>query len=188
MLKRRDLIEVPELFELLSHPEVYPYVRDRAKTYNEYLFLTMKTIEDEHHHRVVSRTILDEFLQPIGTINLFDRDENYGFLATWIGKPFFGKGFNQEAKALFFEELFFTIGIETIFVKVRRTNLRSLKAIAKLTYVTNGKRAYPDVYNQINKQNNVYELFAISKEHYVSYLQFANLPAIATNIEGESVS
>src|SRR5699024_6479820 len=104
MLKNRDLHEVPELFELLSDPEVYPYVRDRAKTCNEYLFLTMKTIEDERYGRLVSRTILDEFLQPIGTINLFERNENHGFLATWIGKPYFGKGYNQEAKTLFFEE------------------------------------------------------------------------------------
>src|SRR5699024_4007014 len=120
--------EVPVLFELLSHPEVYPYVRQKAETSDAYYFMTKKTIEAEEKGELISRTIVDEYEQPIGTINLFDIREHYGFLATWIGQPYFGKGYNQPAKEAFFEELFFELDIEAIFMKVRRTNKRSLKA------------------------------------------------------------
>lgn len=55
---------------------------------------------------------LNELGKPIGQIGLFDIQENEGFLGTWIGVPFQGKGHNQIAKELFFSELFFQKGIE----------------------------------------------------------------------------
>lgn len=173
MLKIRDLIEVPTLFELSTHPEVYPYLRQKANTVDEFYFLTKQTIEAEEKGRLISRTILDEFEQPIGTINLFDIQDHSGFLATWIGQPYFGQGYNQMAKKRFFNELFFQYDIENIFVKVRKTNTRSLRAIQKLEYIAIANELFPDVYDQINKKDDIYHLFVITKEHYASYLQFA---------------
>lgn len=173
MLKIRDLIEVPALFELASHPEVYPYLRHKADTIDEYYFLTKQTIEAEENGLLISRTILDEYEQPIGTINLFDVHNNSGFLATWIGQPYFGQGYNKMAKELFFDELFFKQNIENIFMKVRKTNFRSLRAVEKLGYVLIANELYEDVYKAINKKDNLYDLFVITKEHYASYVQFA---------------
>lgn len=172
MLKNRDLHEVPVLFELASHPEVFPYLRHKAKSVYEFYVLTKETIEAEEKGQLISRTIVDEYSQPIGTINLFDIENNSGFLATWLGKPYFGKGYNQLAKEAFFEELFFQQNIENIFMKVRKSNVRSLRAVAKLQYVMNAKDLYNDVYDSINDQEEIYDLFVITKEHYVSYLQF----------------
>lgn len=183
MLKTRDLHEVPVLFELLSHPEVYPYVRQKAETSDGYYFVTKQTIEAEEYGELISRTILDEYHHPIGTINLLDIQDNCGFLATWIGKPYFGKGYNRLAKEQFFEELFFDLEIEAIFVKIRRSNIRSLKAILKFPYVVLGNSLYPDVYHHINLQDNVYDLFVISKDHYISYKQFAHIENIVTDEE-----
>lgn len=188
MLKTRDLNDVPALFELIVHPKVYPYVRHKPKTSDEYYFMTKQTIQAEENGELISRTIMDEYEQPIGTINLFDIEDNYGFLATWIGAPFFGKGYNQPAKELFFDELFFTLGIETIFMKIRRTNIRSVKAIQKLPYAGIGNTLYPEIYDAINKQENVYELFAISKEHYSAYQQFTNVETDLNIADGEDVS
>ncbi|WP_188456820.1 GNAT family N-acetyltransferase [Virgibacillus oceani] len=183
MLKTRELHEVPVLFELLSHPDVFPYVRHKAKTSDEFYFITKQTIEAEENGELISRTILDEYSQPIGTINLFDIQGNYGFLATWIGQPYFGKGYNKLAKELFFQELFFTYQIEAVFMKVRKTNTRSLKAVLKLPYVALGNTIYPNVYNAVNQQGDIYDLFVISKEHYVSYHQFAQAEAAASDEE-----
>src|SRR5690625_2979441 len=155
MLKKRDLHEVPTLFELSSHPDVFPYIRQKAMTVDEYYFLTKQTIEAEQSEQLISRTILDEYEQPIGTINLFDIHEKSGFLATWIGKPYFGKGYNKLAKQLFLDELFFSLDIKTVYMKVRKTNVRSLKAVAKLPYVVYANELYSEVYRAINKQNNV---------------------------------
>ncbi|WP_099157595.1 GNAT family N-acetyltransferase [Virgibacillus ndiopensis] len=183
MLKTRDLHEVPVLFELLLHPDVFPYVRHKAKTSDQFYFITKQTIEAEENGELISRTILDEYSQPIGTINLFDIQGNSGFLATWIGQPYFGKGYNKLAKELFFEELFFTYQIEAIFMKVRKTNIRSLKAVLKLPYAALGNTVYPEVYKSINPQGDMYDLFVISKEQFMSYHQFAQVEAVATDEE-----
>src|SRR5690625_5800181 len=71
MLKTRDLYEVPVLFELLLHPKVYPFVRDKADTIDEYYFLTKKTIEDEQSGEIISRTILVEYENMMCMINFF---------------------------------------------------------------------------------------------------------------------
>ncbi|SET70983.1 Protein N-acetyltransferase, RimJ/RimL family [Oceanobacillus limi] len=177
MLKPRDLHDVPVLFELMSHPEVFPYVRQKAATSDEFYFLTRQTIEAEANGELISRTIVDDQYHPIGTINLFDIKNNQGFLATWIGQPYFGKGYNKLAKEQFFEEIFYQTSIETIFMKVRKTNTRSLKAVLKIPYVALGNSIYADVYEEINANDEIYDLFAISKEHYMSYHQFSNIAA-----------
>ncbi len=167
MLKKRELHDVPQLFELMAHPDVFPFVRHKAYSVDEFYFLTKQTIEQEEKGELISRTILDEYHQPIGTINLFDIQNKTGFLATWIGAPYFGKGYNKIAKTAFMEELFFEQGIEAIFIKIRNSNPRSLKAILKLPYVSHGSMLYPEVYNKINANAPVYDLFVITREQYL---------------------
>ncbi|MBH0231124.1 GNAT family N-acetyltransferase [Halobacillus yeomjeoni] len=167
MLKKRDLHEAPVLYELMSHPEVFPYVRHKASSTDEFYFVTKQTIEAEDRGELISRTILDEWEQPIGTINLFDVQDNKGFLATWIGKPYFGKGYNKIAKEAFFEELFFHLNIEAIFMKIRRTNQRSMKAALKIPYVSSANFSYPDIHAWVNRIEDVYDLFVITKEQYL---------------------
>ncbi len=67
--------------------------------------MTKQTLESEERGELISRTILDEWGTPIGTINLFDIEDNAGFLGTWLGKPYHGKGYNSPAKDAFFQEL-----------------------------------------------------------------------------------
>ncbi|WP_419893489.1 GNAT family N-acetyltransferase [Oceanobacillus kimchii] len=186
MLKMRDLQEVPLLFELMAHPEVFPFVRHKATTSDEFYFLTKQTIEAEERGELISRTIVDEYQQPIGTINLFDIEDNYGFLATWIGQPYFGKGYNRPAKDAFFHELFMDHSIDGIFMKVRKSNERSKKAVLKLPYITFANDVYPQMYQRVNGTDDIYDLFVIMKEHYLSYQQFQmDTPVEST---GEEVS
>ncbi|WP_100013314.1 GNAT family N-acetyltransferase [Lentibacillus sediminis] len=169
MLKMRELHEVPVLFDLLSHPSVFPFVRQRAETSDEFYFVTKQTIEAEERGELISRTILDEYYQPIGTINLFDIQENHGFLATWIGEPYFGRGYNKQAKEQFFDELFLRLGLEGIFMKVRRSNIRSLKAALKLPYAGLANETHPDIYKKINQDEDVYDLFVITRSLYTAH-------------------
>ena len=81
-------------------PAVFPFVRQKAYSYEEYLFLTKQTIEAEERGELISRTILDEWGNPIGTITLFDVQEKLDF-GTWLGKPYHGKGYNKLAKDSF---------------------------------------------------------------------------------------
>jgi RimJ/RimL family protein N-acetyltransferase len=169
MLKKRDLQESHILYDLMVHPDVFPFVRQKAYSYEEFLFLTKQTIEAEERGELISRTILDEWGSPIGTITLFDVQDNAGFLGTWLGKPYHGKGYNKPAKDAFFHEVFYELGIETIFMRIRKVNIRSIKAAEKLPYVTLANETRKSIYDQINAHGEVYNLYEISKDLYTLY-------------------
>jgi RimJ/RimL family protein N-acetyltransferase len=166
MLKKRDLHESHALYELMTHPDVFPFVRQKAASYDEFLFMAKQTIEAEERGELISRTILDEWGSPIGTINLFDIEDNAGFLGTWLGKPYHGKGYNSPAKDTFFQELFYELGIETVFMRIRKVNIRSIKAAEKLPYVIKANETRKSIYEQLNENGAVYDLFEIPKDLY----------------------
>lgn len=171
MLKKRELADCGALFELLTDPEVYPYVRQKAATLDEYLFLTKQAIELEEKEDMVSRTIVDEWGQPIGTITLFDIKNGYGFLGTWIGKPYFGKGYNRKAKDAFFSELFSETTIDKVFMRIRKSNIRSQKAAQKLPYVWLADDLYPEIYHEINQNGVDYHLYEVVRDRFHLYQQ-----------------
>ncbi|MEH7014364.1 GNAT family protein [Neobacillus niacini] len=174
MLKKRDLHDSHLLFELMSHPDVFPFVRQKCSSYEEFIFMTKQTIEAEERGELISRTILDEWGVPIGTINLFDIEDNAGFLGTWLGKPYHGKGYNSPAKDAFFQEVFYTMGIETIFMRIRKVNIRSIKAAEKLPYVVKANETRKSLYEQLNADGDVYDLYEIPKDQYSFYLMRNN--------------
>jgi RimJ/RimL family protein N-acetyltransferase len=172
MLKKRELNgqENHVLFELMVHPDVFPFVRQKAHSQDEFLFLTKQTIEAEERGELISRTILDEWGSPIGTINLFDLKDGAGFLGTWIGKPYHGSGYNNLAKDAFFQEVFYELGIETIFMRIRTKNIRSIKAAEKLPYIMKVNESRRNIFDQLNATEYIYDLYEISKDQYSLYL------------------
>lgn len=170
MLKKRDLHECHVLFELMTHPDVFPFVRQKATSYDEFLFITKQTIEAEERGELISRTILDEWGAPIGTINLYDIENNAGFLGTWLGKPYHGKGYNSPAKEEFFQELFYEMTIEKIFMRIRKKNIRSLKAAEKLQYAVKANDTRKSLYEQLNAAEDIYDLYEIPKDQYTLHL------------------
>lgn len=171
MLKKRDLQDCHALFELMVHPEVFPFVRQKAYSYDEFVFITKQTIESEERGELISRTILDDWGTPIGTINLFDIQDGAGFLGTWLGKPYHGKGYNTPAKDAFFQELFYEIGLDTIFMRIRKVNIRSIKAAEKLPYVVKANETRQAIYQQLNANGEVYDLYEIPKDQYTLHLK-----------------
>lgn len=169
MLKKRELQDCQALYELMVHPDVFPFVRHKAYSYEEFLFITKQTMEAEERGELISRTILDEWGNPIGTINLFDIEDSAGFLGTWLGKPYHGKGYNQLAKDAFFNELFYERSINTIFMRIRKVNVRSTKATEKLPYVTLANETRKRLWEEINQGEDIYNLYEISKDNYTLY-------------------
>jgi RimJ/RimL family protein N-acetyltransferase len=170
MLKNRDLHESHALFDLMTHPDVFPFVRQKAGSYEEYLFITKQTIEAEERGELISRTILDEWGAPIGTINLYDIENNAGFLGTWLGKAYHGQGYNNLAKDSFFQELFYEMEIETIFMRIRKVNIRSIKAAEKLPYVVKANETRKTIYKQLNADGDIYDLYEIPKDQYTLHI------------------
>lgn len=164
MIKRRELQECGPLFEYLSHPSVFPFVRQKATSADEFLFMTKQLMEEEDRGEVISRTITDDYGMPIGTINLYDIQDQAGFLGTWIGHPFQGKGFNQKAKNLFLDELFFQHNINTVFLRIKKHNVKSIRATEKLLYSMDAKETHPTLFKEINSGEHQYELYQITKD------------------------
>ena len=170
MLKKRDFQECHALYDLMTHPDVFPFVRQKAYSYDEFVFITKQTIEAEERGELISRTILDEWGAPIGTINLFDIHDQAGFLGTWLGKPYHGKGYNKLAKDAFFNELFYEANIETIYMRIRKENIRSYKAAEKLPYAILANETRENIYEQLNANGPIYNLFEIPKDLYSLYV------------------
>jgi len=175
MLKKRELHECHELFDLMTHPDIFPFVRHKATSYEEFLFMTKQTMEAEDRGELISRTILDEWGSPIGTISLFDIQNQAGFLGTWLGKPYHGKGYNQRAKDAFFNELFFELDIETIFMRIRKENIRSQKAAEKLPYVINANETRKSLLDQLNSNGTIFQLLEIPKDLYTFHVLRNNM-------------
>ena len=172
MLKQRELHETAELYELLRHPSVFPFVRQKATSAEEYLFMTKQLIEEEQNGLTISRTIVDDWGAPIGTISIFDIQDGAGFLGTWIGKPYQGIGYNQKAKLAFLNELFFDYDFHTVFLRIREENARSQAAALKLPYVVDAEESNPSLFAEINQGVNKFRLFKIPKDLF--YLTTAN--------------
>ncbi|MFE0508279.1 GNAT family N-acetyltransferase [Peribacillus butanolivorans] len=170
MLKKRDFTDCFSLYEQMTHPDVFPFVRHKVDSYEEYVFVTKHTIEAEETGELISRTILDEWENPIGCISLYDIENGAGFLGTWLGKPYHGKGYNAIAKDAFFKELFFELGMETVFMRIRKKNIRSLKAAEKLPYAVNANETRKSLYDQINHGEDIFDLYEIPKDLYTFHI------------------
>lgn len=178
MLKRREMNEQEQhvLFELMTHPDVFPFVRQKATTFDEFMILNKQTIEAEERGDIISRIIVDEWKNPIGTINLFDIQEQCGFLGTWIGKDYHGKGFNTLAKIAFLQELFGERKINTVFMRIRRENIRSRKAAEKLSYAVKANESRSSIFQEVNREGYKYDLYEIPKDLFaMSYLTEENM-------------
>ncbi|MGG4044936.1 GNAT family N-acetyltransferase [Paenibacillus favisporus] len=167
MIKQRDLHECHALYNLMTDPAVFPYVRYPCQSYEEYLFITKQLIVEEEQGACISRTILDDIGHPIGTIDLYQIHHRTGFLATWIGAPYFGKGYNQRAKEAFLAELFLGQDIETIFLKIRTQNIRSKRAVEKLPYVKLANERYEQVYQSIKHPQQRYDLYGVERSDFL---------------------
>ena len=126
--------------------------------------MTKLLMEEEERGEVISRTITDDYGMPIGTINLYDIQDHAGFLGTWIGQPFQGKGFNQKAKNLFLEELFYQHNINTVFLRINHKNTKSIRATEKLPYTMNAKDTHPALFEEINAGIHQFVLYQIPKD------------------------
>ncbi|MBM7645163.1 RimJ/RimL family protein N-acetyltransferase [Scopulibacillus daqui] len=166
------------MFQLMQHPEVFPFVRHKAQTLEEYQLIVQEMIRKEANNEIISRTVIDEHRQPIGTITLYDIVDNKGFLGTWIGRPYFGKGYNQSAKEAFFSELFLEKAIQTIYLKIRKYNVRSQKAAEKIPYA---QVVEHPVLQFADHDPNLFHLYEITRERYILHKQY--IQSFSLNID-----
>lgn len=170
MLKKLELMDANTLHTWLLNPNLL-YVRYRSNSFEEYMEMTQNLIQKEETGEALIRVILNEENKPIGQIALYDIHNQTGFLSTWMAAEYQGRGLNQQVKELFLSELFFEKNIEIVYAKIRRANERSLNASKKLPYMRNVTRSNPSLYQLVNHEEEIYDVFEIHKGHFEDYIE-----------------
>ncbi|REB05180.1 N-acetyltransferase [Sporosarcina sp. BI001-red] len=93
--------------------------------------------EQEKIGKQYSRVILDETGELIGVITLKDIEptKKTCYIGTWIGHPYWGKGFNALAKSEILYTAFTLFDLDYVFAGAKLSNIRSQKAQEKLPYI-----------------------------------------------------
>ena len=169
MLKKLQETDAQALHPYLLNSSLI-FVRYRSDSVEEYKKMTKELIEKEQRGEAIIRVILNEEQLPIGQIALYDLHEGTGFLSTWIAENYQGKGINQQAKECFLREVFHENDMAHVYAKIRKSNLRSLKAFAKLPYMNQLKEIAHPVYKKANESEEIYEVFEISKSSFDAYI------------------
>lgn len=176
-LVRHDIKYAEEMSVLSSAPQV----RDALGLSEEATTIvgTKKFIEmilaDEKHGKQYSRVILNEQKKLIGviTLNKFNYNEKTSHIGTWIGHTYWGKGYNELAKACFLKIAFTDLGMEKVFAGANKKNIRSQKAQEKLPYVTiDVGTKFPEELQKIEKQvGEPCILNVIAKDDFLQWYQ-----------------
>lgn len=172
-IRKIEVRDAQRLYEHLSNPRVARFSRLKPSSIEEMISMVEYLIEEENEHRIIPRVIVDIHDEVVGMIILWDycpfRRE--GFLATWLGEEHWGKGYNQVAKSLFFDELFTLHYLNNIYLLIRAYNERSLAASRKFPYIS-----IPTIDEELELRSfykekiaNDHVILLITKEDYQSY-------------------
>ncbi|WP_457786384.1 GNAT family N-acetyltransferase [Geobacillus sp. Geo 8.1] len=130
-------------------------------------------IEQEKLGKQYSRVILNEDKNLIGVITLKDIDKTKKtcHIGTWIGHQYWGKGYNQLAKAEILYTAFTKLNLEYVFAGARVSNIRSQKAQEKLPYIRIGvEKEFPEEHKKLESQQNTpCILNVIEKDVFLSW-------------------
>jgi ribosomal-protein-alanine N-acetyltransferase len=130
--------DAERLFELGSDPEVVrffswgPY-RERAEAE---AFIERVRRERPHEFFIVR----EDDDRPIGLTGLTELNERDGraVVGTWLGRPYWGSGANQESKALILHYAFERLGLGRVSAYAHPENARSLVALERIGFTREG--------------------------------------------------
>ncbi len=135
-----DVSYAEEMSRLTSNPEVrnaLGFTDQQCSVDGTRDFIRLMQLEEKLGQQF-SRMIFNEENHLIGVISLknIDEKEKLCHIGTWIGRPYWGKGYNQLAKIEMLKIAFEYFQFNYVFAGARLENTRSQKAQAKLPYMT----------------------------------------------------
>ncbi|KKB34331.1 GNAT family N-acetyltransferase [Bacillus thermotolerans] len=151
----------PKYAEAMSHLSSAPQVKDALGLSDDQTSVEGTTsfiefiIEQERAGTQYSRVILNEEKHLVGVITLKDinTDNKTSHIGTWIGYPYWGKGYNQLAKKEILYTAFTQLDLEYVFAGAQVSNIRSQKAQEKLPYIRlNVEKEFPEEHKKIEAQ------------------------------------
>lgn len=112
-------------------------------------------IEQEEVGNQYSRCIYNEEENLIGVITLkdIDRQKRTSHIGTWIGHPYWGKGYNEMAKKEILYTAFYELNLDYVFAGAKVANTRSQRAQEKLPYITLFvEKDFPEEHRKLESQ------------------------------------
>ncbi len=130
---------------------------------------------EERQSLQLSRVIINEKQELVGVITLkaIDRANKTAHIGTWIGYPYWGKGYNEAAKIEILKIAFLELQLEYVFAGATMQNKRSIAAQKKLPYMSlDVGREFPTELKLIEKETgNPCILNVVRQADFLTFLE-----------------
>lgn len=165
-----EISDSAKLYYHLSNPRVVRFSRLKPASIEDMEKMIAELKVQEEERKVIPYAIVKDEEQ-VGMITLWDycQIRREGFLSTWLGEDYWGKGLNGEAKILFLEKLFTQYKLDRVLLMIRNSNLRSIAACSKIDYVSDLSKEEELIvrmtYNHKVEDDHI--LFSINKKDFL---------------------
>ncbi|TPV44060.1 GNAT family N-acetyltransferase [Bacillus dicomae] len=169
-----DLRYANVIFELSRDPHVKNALGIKVEKIEDTKAFLLFAIEEERKKRSLSRMIVNEENEIIGltTLKHINYEKKQSHIGSWLGYPYWGKGYNEAAKKEFFKIAFLDLQLTYVFAGAKTNNIRSLKAQEKLPYISLHVEAkFPNEHVALEKEvKSPCVLHVVSRENFLHWL------------------
>ncbi|MCQ6564357.1 MULTISPECIES: GNAT family N-acetyltransferase [Bacillus] len=173
-----DLRYANVIFELSSNPHVKNALGLKVESVEDTKTFILFAIEEERKNHSLSRVIVNEENEIIGltTLKHINYEKKQSHIGSWIGYPYWGKGYNEAAKKEIFKVAFLDLQLTYVFAGAKTNNIRSLKAQEKLSYISlHVEKQFPDVHAALEKEvKSPCSLHVVSRKNFSNWLDVQN--------------
>ncbi|MED0937833.1 GNAT family N-acetyltransferase [Bacillus cereus] len=173
-----DLRYANVIFKLSSDPHVKNALGIKVEKIEDTKAFLLFAIEEERQKRSLSRMIVNDENEIIGltTLKHINSEKKQSHIGSWLGYPYWGKGYNEAAKKEIFKIAFLDLQLSYVFAGAKTNNVRSLKAQEKLPYISlHAEDRFPDEHSALeNEINSSCVLHVVSREKFLNWLDLQN--------------
>ncbi|HFK1740794.1 TPA: GNAT family N-acetyltransferase [Bacillus cereus] len=173
-----DLRYTNVIFELSSDPHIKNALGITVENIEDTKAFLLFAIEEEHQKKSLSRMIVNEENEIIGltTLKHINDEKKQSHIGSWLGYPYWGKGYNEAAKKEIFKIAFLDLQLSYVFAGAKTNNTRSLKAQEKLPYISlHVENKFPDEHTALEKEvKSTCSLHVVSRENFLNWLRLQN--------------
>ncbi|MBE5104193.1 GNAT family N-acetyltransferase [Bacillus thuringiensis] len=170
-----DLQYANVIFELSSDPPVKNALGIQVETVQDTKAFILFAIEEEQKGHSLSRVIVNEGNEIIGltTLKHINCEKKQSHIGSWLGYPYWGKGYNEAAKKEIFKIAFLDLQLTYVFAGAKTTNIRSLKAQEKLPYISlHVENKFPEEHAALEKEvKSPCSLHVVSRKKFLNWLK-----------------
>ncbi|CAM3909384.1 MULTISPECIES: GNAT family N-acetyltransferase [Bacillus cereus group] len=169
-----DLRYANVIFKLSSDPHIKNALGIKVEKIEDTKAFLLFAIEEERQKRSLSRMIVNEENEIIGltTLKHINYEKKQSHIGSWLGYPYWGKGYNEAAKKEIFKIAFLNLQLSYVFTGAKTNNVRSLKAQEKLPYISlHVEDRFPGEHSALeNEVKSSCVLHVVSREKFLNWL------------------